>query len=196
MSRAISFPVTRTVAAPVEVRQVAPVAPSRTVVVTDDVRTVTVERRNGVAITRETRIVSPVQPSRTITVIQGSRGATGPAGTGTDQILGTFTLAETVASSSLVHISDDGLAYKADSSQNRRADGFTIAGGSSGGSLEVTRLGTITGLTGRTTGKVQWLSTNGLMTETVPTGGMLQEIGIAKDSDNVFFDPADAVVLA
>lgn len=172
-------------------RTIRPVV--RRITVTDDERTVTVNRPAGVAIARTQRTVSPVKPSRTITVNQGPAGPAGDEGSST---LGTFVLGENIASSSAVHVAADGLLYKADRSINRRADGFTIAGASLGGSLEIARSGVLNGLTGKTTGVRQWLSTNGLTTETIPTSGLLQEVGLAQSSDSVFFDPAEAVVLA
>jgi len=127
----------------------------------------------------------------------GAQGPAGPAGSSAVQTLGTFTAAEAIPSSSLVHISQsNGQAYKADRSLGREAHGFTIAGISLGASATITRTGSLTGLTGKTSGKKQWLSTGGLSIETAPTSGIVQEVGYASSATAVFVDAQLAVVLS
>lgn len=131
--------------------------------------------------------------SRSVVVSRvGATGAQGPAGT---QQFGPFTAAENIGSSSLVHVSSSG-AYKADASLNRPAHGFTISAVTSGQSFSPVRSGSLNGLTGKTKGAKQYLHTNGLTTETPPTSGTLQVIGVAEATDEVFVDPELPITLA
>lgn len=132
------------------------------------------------------------QASELLVVNVGPQGA---SGAGADANLGTFEAAENIPSSSAVHVTTTGMAYKADRTLGRRANGFTISGINSGDSFVVSRRGVLEGLSGKTSGATQWLSTGGMITETLPTSaGIIQEVGIAEDSSSVYFDPAQVFI--
>lgn len=160
--------------------------------------TVVVERPTTIVRSdRTVRAISVVRSVSSVSVgIQGMQGPPGADGMGVDPI-GPFETAEAIPSSSLVHVSQStGEVYKADRTLGREAHGFVIAGASSGASITVYRIGRLTGLTAKTEGRKQWLSTGGQCTETVPTSGLLQEIGLAESDSAVSIGLGSATLLA
>lgn len=87
---------------------------------------------------------------------------------------------------------------KADRSNGRRAMGFTLESYGFGESARIHLEGNITGLSARTPGAPQYLSTVGGITETPPSGAgdLLQEVGYAIGEEEVSFEPQQPITLA
>ena len=92
-------------------------------------------------------------------------------------------------------------ARKADCSNGRRAHGFVLAAYNDANVATVVYLeGNITGLTSKTPGAAQYLSTGGAIVEaaSIPTtaGYILQEVGYAISATEVAFEPQSPITLA
>jgi len=118
-------------------------------------------------------------------VVPGTPGPQGPKGDPGDETLGEFECGEAIPSSSLIHVAADGFAYKADSSLNRPATGYSISGAAQGHMIDVVREGVLDGLSGKTRGVQQWLGTGGLSSETPPVDGVVQLVGVALSEDSI-----------
>lgn len=89
-------------------------------------------------------------------------------------------------------------ARKADCSNGRKVDGFVLAAVELAANATIYTEGNNTGVTGRTVGAVQYLSTAGDLAET-PTstaGQIVQEVGKAISATEVTFDPKASITLA
>lgn len=123
-----------------------------------------------------------------------------PAGVGA--ATATITASENLTANDLVNIWNDGGTEKV-----RRADattvgkecsGYVLAGVSAGSPATVYFTDRITGLSGKTPGARQYLSTTpGAMTQTPPsaTGNVVQFIGLAYGTAAVAFYPSDPIEL-
>lgn len=121
-----------------------------------------------------------------------------PVGTGVDSK--TFTAAENIAARALVHVLSSGEIANADASNDRHAVGFAPSAIASAAQGAVHFEGSITGLSGLTTGARYYLSdtTPGGVTDTPPTPGTgkcLQEIGSAVSATEISFEPQTAYLL-
>lgn len=122
-----------------------------------------------------------------------------PIGVGADAA--TVTASETLTAGDLVNLWDDSgtiKARKADASNGRRADGFAIAGITSGASGTIYFEGSNTGVSGLTLGAVYYLSTSGAISATAPstTGHIVQEVGKARGAAALVFEPQQPITLA
>ena len=125
-----------------------------------------------------------------------------PVGIGPDTK--SMVASEALAANDLVNVYNDAgteKCRKADATNGRRANGFvldSVAGGGAAVATVYTR-GTVTGLSGKTPGAVQYLSsTAGLMTATAPStaGYLVQEVGAAISPTEVAFEPKSPITLA
>jgi hypothetical protein len=108
---------------------------------------------------------------------QGPQGVAGPAGGAALAI----TAGENLGGHRAV-ITTNGLAYYADNTDAthvNRVIGITSGAVSAGGSASVITLGDITGLSGLTPDEAIYLSAAGVLTQTVPASGFIQQIGTA-----------------
>lgn len=124
-----------------------------------------------------------------------------PAGIGA--AVSTITASENLAASDLVNIWNDGgteKVRKADATgEGKEICGYVLAGVTSGNPASVYSSDTITGLSGKTPGQVQYLSTTpGLMTATAPStaGNVVQQVGVAHSATAVSFRPSVPITLA
>lgn len=89
---------------------------------------------------------------------------------------------------------------KADASNGRLANGFVLAGTTSGQNATVYLEGTVTGVSGLTAGAKVFLSatTAGTVTNTAPStaGQTLQQIGYALSTSSFTFSPSPEITLA
>lgn len=100
-------------------------------------------------------------------------------------LLGFFSVAEEIPAGRLVHLRPDGLLQLADGPESVAAHGVvlqTIAAGAAG---QAYRLGEVRGLSGKHAGLAQWLGASGQFTETPPTAGISQVVGVAIAADTV-----------
>lgn len=108
---------------------------------------------------------------------------------------------EDLSASDLVNLWNDAgtqKARKADASNGRRAHAYVLEAVTSGQTATVRFEQSITGLTGRTPGKMQFLGLAGAMTETPPStaGHISQQVGVAVTSDEMSFEPQQPITLA
>lgn len=107
---------------------------------------------------------------------------------------------ENLSAGNLVNIynSSGKKCRKADASTPYRAHGFVLAGYTSGQTADVYLSGSITGLSSKTPGAAQYLSTGGTLTETAPSTAthISQEIGYAESDTEVAFHPQRPITLA
>lgn len=126
-------------------------------------------------------------------------GPQGPQGVGGS--VSTITAAENIAARDLVYLNASGQALKADAnSAVKEAIGFAQSAILSGASGAVNfGSGIITGFTGLTAGARYFLSTTpGEITTTKPTGSadVVQQVGFAISSTQLYFEPQPAILLA
>lgn len=124
-----------------------------------------------------------------------------PAGLGA--ATASIVASETLSAGDIVNVWNDGgtpKIRKADATaEGKEAHGFVLAGVSSAASGTVYFDDRITGLTSKTPGARQYLSTTpGAMTETPPStaGNVVQCLGIAYSATAVDFEPQDPVTVA
>jgi hypothetical protein len=123
-----------------------------------------------------------------------------PAGIGADVRL--ITASETLDAGDIVNIHNDGgpRVRKADATTaGKETHGFVLDGFASSATATVYFTGILTGLTGRTPGARQYMSTTaGDMTETAPStaANIVQKVGIAVAADAVAFNLGEPVELA
>lgn len=124
-----------------------------------------------------------------------------PTGVGADS--STIMASEALAAGDLVNLWDDAgtlKARKADASNGRKADGFVLAGVSSGASAIVYFDGTNTQQSGMTLGAIHYLSHTvpGRATTTIPTtaGHIVQQVGKALSATQLTFEPTMPTELA
>lgn len=121
-----------------------------------------------------------------------------PSGLG--QITESIECTENLSAGNLVNIynSSGKKCRKADASTPYRAHGFVLAGVTSGQNAAVYLSGSITGLSSKTPGAAQYLTTSGGITETAPStsGHISQEIGYAESDTEVAFHPQQPITLA
>jgi len=107
---------------------------------------------------------------------------------------------ENLAAGDLVNLHDSSgtKVRKADNSNNRPAHGFVLAGITSGSSGDVYFEGALTGLSGMTTGTMQYLGVTGGRTETIPTTStyIVQSVGIAVSATQISFEPGQVITRA
>jgi hypothetical protein len=107
-----------------------------------------------------------------------------------DEVLGSFTslTADTALGGHRVVVpTPTGCAY-ADNTNNShllKVIGVTIGAANLGATATIQLSGELGGLTGLTQGSPVWLSTNGNLTQTLPTSGFIQQIGIALSSTKI-----------
>lgn len=106
--------------------------------------------------------------------------------------------AETIPAGTLVGYTADGNAVLADASARIKAKGFALAAIASGSSGAVYTVGILSGLTGRTVGATQYLSTAGTLSETpaITSNHLMQIVGTAISTTEVAFDPQLTILLA
>ena len=121
-----------------------------------------------------------------------------PVGIGADTK--SIQASENLTAGDLVNIHDatGARARKADASNGRAAVGFVLAGVTSGAMASVYFEGTITGLTGLTSGTTMFLGTSGAATVTAPSTAThtSQIIGVAVSATEISFEPQRTIVLA
>lgn len=122
-----------------------------------------------------------------------------PTGFGADSR--TVTAGENLSAGDLVYLNSSGEAFKADAnSQAKEAIGFTLTSitAASSGTIYLGS-GIITGLTGLTAGSRYFLSatTAGGISTSKPTGAadIVQQVGFALSSTELYFEPQDSVLL-
>jgi hypothetical protein len=114
---------------------------------------------------------------------QGPQGIPGPAGGAALAI----TAGQDLGGHRAV-ITTNGLAYYADNTDAthvNRVIGITSGAVSAGGSASVITLGDITGLSGLTPDEAIYLSAAGVLTQTVPASGFIQQLGTAIATDRM-----------
>lgn len=121
-----------------------------------------------------------------------------PVGIGADAK--SMTAAENIAARDLVNVNGSGEIRKADASNDRPANGFTLAAISSTASGTVYFEGTISGLSGLTPGARYFLSDSvaGSITATAVAAGagkISQEVGVALSATELSFEPQTAFLL-
>ena len=97
---------------------------------------------------------------------------------------------EVLAAGDFVQIYDNSgtpAARKADASDGKLASGYVRAAYDSGASATVYTSGVNDMVSGRTAGRV-WLGESGAATQTEPTSGWYQEIGVALSATEIDFD--------
>lgn len=109
----------------------------------------------------------------------------------------TLVAGETLSAGQFVWVnSADGKAYKADRSNGREADGYTILGAAAAANVVVYFESINDAVTGLTPGKTQYLSTAGGTTETPPTtAGLVQTLGKALSSTAMSVELGDPIEL-
>lgn len=108
---------------------------------------------------------------------------------------------EALVAGNLINLfSDEGTlkARKADCSNSRPAHGFILSSFDQDADATVYLEGNNTGVSGKTIGAVQYLSTAGATTETAPSdsGYIVQEIGIAVSAMEITFELQKPITLA
>ena len=106
---------------------------------------------------------------------------------------------ETLAAGDYVNFWNDGGTEKvrlADQSNDRPAHGFVLVAVTATNNATVYFEGANTGLTGRTPGARQYLSTNGDVTETPQTTGLHQLLGVAISATEVNTDIQDCITIS
>lgn len=121
-----------------------------------------------------------------------------PTGFGSDT--STITAGEALSAGNLIYLNSAGNALKADASaQAKEAIGFVLSAISNGASGTVYfGSGFITGLTSLTPGTRYFLDTTaGGITSTPPTGSgkIVQQVGFARTSTVLYFEPQPAILL-
>jgi len=114
---------------------------------------------------------------------QGPQGIPGPAGGAALAI----TAGEDLGGHRAV-ITSNGLAYYADNTNpthSNRVIGITSGAVTVGGLASVITLGDITGLSGLTPDDAIYLSAAGVLTQTVPASGFIQQLGTAIGTDRM-----------
>jgi len=103
-----------------------------------------------------------------------------------------------LAAGDMVNLYNDGggKARLADASLSRPTHGFVDEAVTSGNTATVILVGVIEGLSGMTPGATQYLGDDGAATETAPTAGIVQEVGVAASATEMTFAPKHSVVLA
>ena len=119
-----------------------------------------------------------------------------PVGVGDDTL--EIEASETLVAGDFVNIFDDtgtGKVRKADKSNGRDANGFVLAGVTSGNDATVYFEGTNTQLSGMTIGARQYLDTSGGITETptTTTGDIHQYLGKASSATEMNVELADCI---
>lgn len=122
-----------------------------------------------------------------------------PTGFGTDAV--SLQASETLAAGDFINLHDSGgvRMRKADASNGRRADGFVLAGVTSGATGTAFLEGINTSRTGLTVGARYFLGTTaGAITTTAPSasGQIVQEIGTAHSTTALQFVPLDHISIA
>ena len=124
-----------------------------------------------------------------------------PSGIGADTA--TVTTSEDLASGDLVNIYDNAgtaTARKADAdAEGKECHGFVLAASTSGNNATVYFEGKITGLSGKTPGARQYMSTTaGQLTESCPStsGNVAQCVGVAVSATVVSFEAQEPVTVA
>ncbi len=87
-------------------------------------------------------------------------------------------------------------ARLADAALSRVAHGFAKEAVGSGNTATVILVGVIEGLSGLTPGATQYLGDDGAATETAPTAGIVQEVGVAASATEMTFAPKHSIVLS
>lgn len=159
----------------------------------------------GAAGTLHPSILNAAQTGNDKVVMTNSSGQLDPSvmptGIGADTV--TLVASETLAAGDLINVWNDAgtaKARKADATaEGKEAMGFILAGVASGANASVYLEGRITGLTSKTPGARQYLSTTpGALTETPPSaaGNVVQYVGQAMGATSVNFEPEDAITVA
>lgn len=122
-----------------------------------------------------------------------------PVGVGADTA--TITASEALSAGDFVNIHDSSgvKVRKADATNGRAAHGFVLASVSSSASATVYFEGQNTGVSGKSPGAIQFLSTTaGASTETAPTtaGQIVQQLGIAAGAAVIVFEAEQPITLA
>ena len=151
-------------------------------------------------------VVSPVTETRVIvTGIQGppgppgERGPVGPPGAGGDATILTRPTAAAIGGHRVVIQEADGTVSYADHTDPAHADmalGLTIEAADAGAEIQI--------LVGGETIEPSWtwdvtrpiyLGATGLLTQTPPTTGFLQQVAIPLAADRIYWQPQPAVIL-
>mgnify|MGYP001406828442 CR=1 FL=1 len=122
-----------------------------------------------------------------------------PSGVGGDTR--TVTAGETLSAGNLIYLNSTPEAFKADANTDTKAAiGFVLAGITAAATgTAYFGSGMITGLTSLTPGAKYYLSatTPGGITTTKPSGSgdIIQQVGVAVSSTELYFEPQDAILL-
>lgn len=121
-----------------------------------------------------------------------------PSGVGGDTR--TVTAGETLAAGNLIYLDSTPEAFKADAnSDSKAAIGFVLSGITAAATgTAYFGSGMITGLSSLTPGAKYYLSTTpGGITTTKPSGAgdIIQQIGVAVSTTELYFEPQDAILL-
>ena len=114
-------------------------------------------------------------------------------------LIGNYPASQSIAASRFVQIYDDAGTDRiraASAANSYDADGWIVTAVASGNSVDVYgTTGTLTGLSGRTTGLTQYLSEAGAVTESAPTVGIRQDLGEATSDGSMSVDIQTPVIL-
>lgn len=122
-----------------------------------------------------------------------------PTGVGADTR--TVTAGENLAAGDLIYVNSSGEAFKADAnSEAKEAIGFVLSSITAAATGDIyLGSGIITGLTGLTAGARYYLSasTAGGVATTKPSGAndIIQQVGFALSSTELYFEPQSAILL-
>lgn len=126
-----------------------------------------------------------VESSTTEVIIE--TGPRGPAGT-SELVPGYALAAAILPSGGLVALDASGELIRADAALQIPAIGLTREAAEIGDMVKIVQIGRINGFTGLTPGGTCWLGASGALTQTAPTSGLTQEIGVALTADTILLD--------
>ena len=137
-----------------------------------------------------------VSSETTVVRISGSVGPSGPPGSAGATYL-TITAGEDLGGHRAVVLSA-GQAVYADNTAAAHANrviGITTGAATSGSGATIQSAGELTGMTGLTVDAPIYLSTAGTLTQTAPTTGFIQQLGIALSATAMLVEIQPAIIL-
>lgn len=126
-----------------------------------------------------------LEPSVTEVVIE--TGSRGPAGT-SELVPGYALAAAVLPSGGLIALDASGQVIRADAALQIPASGLTREAAEIGAMVKLVQIGRVNGFTGLTPSGTCWLGTAGALTQTAPSSGLTQEIGVALTADTILLD--------
>jgi hypothetical protein len=110
--------------------------------------------------------------------LQGLQGIKGDTGTSAGSVL-TLTANADFGGNRAVMMTSNGLAYADNTVLTSNVLGFTARAAVTGDSMDIITINDLSGFSNLTVGGAVYLSTNGTITQTIPTAGLLQTLGTA-----------------